>query len=488
VTIGHKISYGCLMTASSLPPTSNRGPQRRVSQWPGEARPAAILALACIGVFVIILDATIVSVALPRIGPDLRFSRSGLAWVVNAYTLAFAGALLVAGRLVANHGTRPIFFAGTGCFGLASLACGLAPSAAVLITARAVQGMAGALVMPATLTMVTTAYPQSGPRSRALGLWSAVGAAGAAAGTVAGGVLTDLAGWRWVFLVNVPVILAAVLTALRILPSSRIGPASGSVRARLDLPGAALATTGLAALVYGVLDSGSAGWASAPVTGALAAAAALLGLFLFHQWRWAGDPLVPLHLFSSRHVSAANSVIFCLGLGFFASPVLVSLYVQDALGYNPLQAGLAFLPAAIALFAGAQAAGRLTQRFGVRLVATTGALTAMAGFAWLARVGEHTAYLPGLAGPLLLFGLGIGVAFTPITVAATAVPLPLAGVAAGVLNTVRQVSAAIGLAILATLADGHSASGYDHAFLVAAGAALAGAVGAATLLPRHPFG
>lgn len=438
----------------------------------------------------IILDATIVSVALPHVGEDLRFGPDSLAWVINAYTLAFAGVLLVAGRLVANHGTKPAYLAGIGCFGLASLACGLAPAAGVLVAARAVQGLAGALVMPATLTMVTTAYPQTGARSRALGLWSAVGAAGGAAGTVAGGVLTDLAGWRWVFLINVPVTGIAALTALRVLPASRVSPASrGSRRARLDLPGAALATAGLVGLVYGVLDSSNHGWSSVPVVGCLAAAVLLLSLFLVHQRCWAGFPLVPLCLFGSRHVSAANAVIFCLGLGFFASPVLLSLYLQDALGYTPLQAGLAFLPAAAALFTGAQAAGRLTHRFGVRRVATAGALVAVAGFGWLTRLGEHTAYLSGLVGPQLLFGLGIGVAFTPITVAATAVAPPLVGVAAGVLNTVRQVAAAVGLAVLSTLALGRPADmadGYDRAFLVAACAALAAAAGSVLLLPRHP--
>ncbi|WP_083418839.1 DHA2 family efflux MFS transporter permease subunit [Pseudofrankia sp. BMG5.36] len=471
------------MTASV--PSSSNTTRLPVGPQPVPSRPAVALALACVGVFVIILDATIVSVALPHIGADLRFGRSSVAWVVNAYTLAFGGALLVAGRLVTNHGTRFGFLTGVGCFGIASLACGLAPTAWVLVAARALQGLAGALVMPATLTMATAAYPDERRRARALGLWSAVGAAGGAAGTVAGGLLTDLAGWRWVFLVNVPITLAAVLGGPRVLAAGR----SGSTRARLDLPGAALATAGLVALVYGVLDGGTDGWSGARVVASLTAAVVLLGLFLIHLHRWTSAPLVPPRLFRSRHVSTANAVIFCLGLGFFASPVLLSLYLQDALGYSPLRAGLAFLPAAAALFVGAQTAGQLTHRFGVRTVATGGALGAVAGFGWLTQLSDHTSYWPGLVLPQLLFGLGIGTAFTPITLAATAVPPALAGVAAGVLNTVRQVAAALGLAILSTLATsqpGDPATGYDQAFLIATCTALVAAAVAALLLPQRP--
>lgn len=452
----------------------------------GTAGGAAILALACAGVFVIILDATIVSVALPDITADLRFTTAGAAWVVNAYTLAFAGLLLLAGRLVANHGTRAMFLIGVCCFGAASLACGLASEPWVLIAARAVQGAGGAVVMPATLTMVTGAYTDPGARSRALGLWSAVGAAGAAAGSVIGGVLTDLGGWRWVFLVNVPLTVAIAAAALVVVARASRGPA----RARLDVVGAVLATCGLTPLVYGVLDSAAGGWSSAPVVVSLAAAAVLLGLFIVHQHRWASAPLVPLGLFASRPVSAANAVIFCLGLGFFASPVLLSVYLQERLGYTPMRAGLAFLPAAAALFTGAQLAGRLTPRHGVRLVAALGAVLcdvlADAVFAWLTRLGDHTPYWPTIVLPQILFGLGIGTAFTPITVAATAVPAHLAGVAAGVLNTVRQVAAAIGLAVLSALVAARSGGGYGIAFGAAALVAALAAAGAAILLPRDP--
>jgi EmrB/QacA subfamily drug resistance transporter len=442
----------------------------------------AALRLACLGVFVVILDATIVSVALPDIGAELGFAPTTLAWVVNAYTLAFAGALLLAGRLVSNHGTRSTFLAGIGCFGAASLACGLAPAPWLLVAPRAVQGLGGALVVPATLTLVTDAHPQPGQRARALGLWSAVGAAGAAAGTVAGGLLTQAGGWRWVFLVNVPIAAGSLVTAARLLPR-RPG---GRRHEPLDVPGAVLATAGLTALIYGVLTSSSAGWTSARVLAPLAGSTVVLGLFTGYQRRWARAPLVPAHLFRRRGVVTANATIFCLGFGFFASPVLLSIYLQEALGYSPLRAGLAFLPAAAALFTGAQAAGRLTHRYGVRTTAASGALAAVGGFGWLTQLGAHTGYWPTIALGQVLFGLGIGTAFTPITVAATAVPRPLAGVAAGVLNTVRQVAAALGLAVLSALALSPGPvrpAGFSTAFLAATCACALAAVGCATALP-----
>lgn len=473
--------------------TQSSAIRRPLSGLEGGAAPGATLALACLGLFVIILDATIVSVALPRIAQDLHFGDASLAWVVNAYTLAFAGALLVGGRLVASYGCRRAFLIGLAGFGAASLVCGVSTVSAELVAARAVQGLAGALLMPATLTVVTTSFPEGPPRSRALGLWSAVGAGGGAAGTVLGGVLTDTLGWRWVFLVNVPFAALGVVGAALLL--------SGGPRHRripLDLAGAVLATGGLVALVYGVLAADTHGWGSPAVCGPLAGAVVLLGVFVTTQAR-ARAPLLPLSLFKARSLSAANGVIFCLGLGFFASFVLLSIYLQDGLGYSPLDAGLAFVPAAAALFAGAQVAGRLTHRLGIRAVATTGALGAVAGFAWLSQLAARSHYWPGVALPTVLYGLGIGLAFTPITVAATAVQPALAGVAAGVINTTRQVSGAVGLAVLTTLADSRLApgsspgadpsglaSGYDLAFSIAAATALAAAIGAATLLPRHP--
>jgi EmrB/QacA subfamily drug resistance transporter len=461
----------------------------------GSAAPSVNLGLACLGLFVIILDATIVSVALPEIARDLGFTTANLAWVVNAYTLAFAGALLLGGRLVASYGSRAVFLAGIVGFGAASLVCGVSTLPGELVAARAVQGLFGALLMPATLTVVTIAYPAGKERAHALGLWSAVGAGGGAAGTVLGGVLTDALNWRWVFLVNVPIAaIGAVGAAFVLVPARRR-------RVPLDLIGAVLATGGLASLVYGVLAADDHGWGSPQVTGPLAGAAVLVTAFVIYQDRWTATPLVPLSIFRSRSLSAANAVIFGLGLGFFASFVLLSVYLQDALGYSPLRAGLAFLPAAAALLIGAQTAGRLTHRFGVRAIASTGALGAVAGFAWLSRLSAHNGYWPGIALPTVLFGLGIGLAFTPITVAATAVEPHLAGIAAGVLNTTRQVSGAIGLALLTTLADsqlapgsspaanpGSLAPGYDLAFLVASAVALIAGIGAVTLLPGRPPG
>ncbi|WP_433337427.1 DHA2 family efflux MFS transporter permease subunit [Spirillospora sp. CA-294931] len=463
-------------------------------------RERLVMALACAGAFVVILDATIVSVALPDIRGALGFSPATLPWVVNAYTLAFAGLLLLGGRCADVFGRRTMLLAGMAIFTVARLACGLAVTPEMLLVARAVQGAGGALLMPVTLSLLTATFTDPARRARMLGTWSAVGAAGAASGPVLGGVLIQGAGWRWVFFVTVPLGMLIMIVAARELPRQETaGP-----RPRLDLVGAALATAGLAGVVYGVMRAGVAGWASPEVVGSLAGGAVLLGVLLPHQARWAGDPLVALGIFRLRAVSSGNVVMFLHGLGFFASPILLSLYLQDVHHWSPLRAGLGYLPVGIAMFAGAQAAGPLTVRLGARRATVACCLAGAAGFVGVAAfLGVDGSYVLTVVVAGGLFGFGTAAAFTPITVAATSgVPAGQNGLAAGVLNTVRQTSGAVGLAVLSTAsaaaASGWAAAhpggggrdapaalahGHTVAFLVSAGCVAAAALVAALTMP-----
>lgn len=446
--------------------------------------PGLLLLLACGAMFLVVLDATIVSVALPAVGSELGFGGAGLGWVVNAYTLTFAGFLLLGGRLADLFGTRLVLVTGLVVFTLANLWSGLAAGPVQLVTARAVQGVGGALLMPATLTIVHQAYGDPVRRARALGLWSMVGAVGAAAGTVLGGVLTDTLGWRWVFWVKVPIGLAVAVAGWLVLPRRTAAAEPGQARRPVDVVGTLLVTAGLAALVYGVVTVRAAGTRGVAF-GSLAGAVALLALFLVHQARWAREPLVPLSIFTHRSVSSANAVVFGMGVAYLASPVLPALYLQQVLHYSPTRAGLGFLPSAFAVMIGAQLAGRLTPRWGTRRTAAVGTAVSAAGFLWLSGIGAHSAFLTDIALPASLFGLGAGVAFTPITVAATGGVAPsMTGLASGLLNTTRQVATALGIAVLTTLAESRGgAPGYALAFAVSAGMSLLASVAAVVWMP-----
>jgi EmrB/QacA subfamily drug resistance transporter len=448
-----------------------------------------VLALACAGTFVVILDATIVSVALPAIRFGLGFSPGALTWVVNAYTLAFAGFLLLGGRLSDEFGLRRMFVLGMSLFTVARLAAGLAGSPELLLIARTVQGFGGALLMPVTLSLLTTTFTEPARRARALGTWSAVGAAGAAAGPVIGGLLTQWAGWRSVFFVSVPIGVVAVVAAGAVLP---VRVRSGS-RGRLDVLGAVLSTAGLVGVVYAVMRSSADGWLL-PLLGGLL----LLGVFLVHQHRWADEPLVALGIFRLRSVLSGNVVIFLLGLGLLASPILLSLYLQDVHGYSPLQAGLAYLPVGVAMFAGSRSASGLSVRLGPRRATALFCAIGAVGFAGVAALaGVHASYVVSVLLPGMVFGFGTAAAFTPITVAATSgVPERQNGLAAGVLNTVRQTSGAIGLAASTALAAAVTAAwrsttgpaealvhGYTAAFIASAVCLAAAAVVAAVAMP-----
>ncbi|MGW3008007.1 MFS transporter [Streptomyces sp. NPDC001219] len=485
----------------------------RPAQPPRPVHDGLLLTLACLVVFLVILDATIVSVALPALRADLGLGPTTLPWVVNAYTLAFAGFLLLGGRCGDLYGRRRTLLAGIALFTVASGVGGLATDAGPLLAARAVQGLGGALLMPTTLSVITQTYPEGARRARALAVWSAVGAVGAAAGTVLGGILTQLLDWRWVFLINLPFGAVVAATAWRVLfdvraeksgaGEAREGDGTGR-RARLDLPGAALVTLGLAAALYGLMESATYGWAAARVWGPVAAGCAALVLFAVHQARWAEQPLVPPSVVRRRPVRVANATMFLLGLAFLASPVLLSLHLQNVHHYSPLRAGLGFLPVAVALMVSGLLTGRLIPRFGARAVAVGGLTLAAVGFGLLAlTLGGHGPYVLTAGLPGVVFGLGIGASITPVTACATSgVPPALAGLAAGILNTTRQVSGAIGLAALSTLAAAGTATyarshpaaggatgadalahGDALAFAVAACCALAAAL-MATRLPR----
>jgi EmrB/QacA subfamily drug resistance transporter len=435
---------------------------------------------------------------LPSIQRDLHFSTSGLQWIVNAYTLTFAGFLLLGGRAADLYGRRKVFLVGLTVFTVASLLGGLAQDQAWLITARAVQGLGAAILAPATLTILTSSFQEGPARAWALGAWSAVSAAGASAGALLGGILTEFLGWRWILFVNVPVGVIALIAALRYVPESR-----ADLRHRhLDLAGAVTVTAGLVAIVYALVRTETYSWGSDEVLLPLAVGVLLLAVFVFLQARVSKAPLVPLRIFRSRFVAGGNVVMLMMFGALFGSWYFETLYMQHVLGYSPLRAGLAFLPQTVLIAAGAQVTARLVPRLGPRPLIVLGTLVAAAGLGWLAQISVSSTFVADLLGPYVLIGLGMGLAVTPIAVAGTAgVPREEAGLASGLLNTSRTVGASIGLAALATIAasrtsgvlagaaatPAHAAyaltQGYALAFSIAAGVLVATAMVAVATLP-----
>ncbi len=468
-------------------------PGRYVAPW-------LVLSIVLIGQFMVVLDASIVNVALPSIQRDLLFSSSNLQWVINAYTLTFAGFLLLGGRAADLFGRRRIFIVGLAVFTVSSLLGGLAQSQALLVGARALQGLGAAILAPATLTILTTTFAEGPSRARALGAWSAVSAAGASAGALLGGILTDFLSWRWILFVNVPVGVVGLVAARRYLPESR----ADMVHRHLDLGGAITVTAGLVALVFALVRTETYSWGSAQVLLPLLLGVLLIAVFLVLQARFSKAPLVPLRIFRSRSVAGGNAVMLMMFGALFGSWYFETLYMQHVLGFSPLQAGLAFLPQTLLIAAGAQVTARLVPRFGPRLLILAGTLVAGAGLAWLAQISPGSTFLADLFGPFVLIGLGMGLAVTPIAVAGTAgVPREEAGLASGLLNTSRTVGASIGLAALATVAanrtsgalagvtatPAHTATaltdGYALAFSLAAGLLAATAAVAMATLPSR---
>jgi EmrB/QacA subfamily drug resistance transporter len=449
---------------------------------PRHGSDTAILALVCIAQFMVVLDISIVNVALPRIGSDLDYSAIGLQWVVNAYVLTFAGFLLLGGRIADLLGRRRVFIGGLVLFSVASLLGGLAQNSTELTTARAFQGLGGAVLSPATLTIIMTTFTEGEGRNRALGAWSAVAGLGGAFGVILGGVLTSYLSWRWVFYVNIPIGIAAGIAAQILLSESRHPDAA---KQRLDIQGSLLATGGLALLVYTIVGTDTHPWGSGRTIGLFALSLLILAVFVFTQTR-VKQPLMPLGLFRSRSVTAANVVMLLFGVVFFSMWYFLSLYLQDVHEYSALKAGLLFLPMSALIIVGAQIAGRTLAQVGPQRLLFVGLLLTTGGFAWLTQLTATDSYIHGLLGGELLIALGTGLSFAPLATAATAgVHWTQAGLASGVLNTSRQVGGSIGLAALATVAtnqythvlgSSHSAvaqhvaltSGYVHAFGAAA--------------------
>ena len=459
----------------------------------------AVLSLVCLAQFMVILDISVVNVALPSIRRDLGFTATGLQWVVNAYTLTFAGFLLLGGRAADLYGRRLVFLIGLTVFTAASLAGGLAQSGGFLVGARAVQGLGGAILAPATLTILTTHFREPKARARAIGVWSAVAAGGGAFGAVLGGVLTDLLSWRWILFINIPFGIVAIVAARFILVESYDRSRAGA----LDVAGAVTVTAGLVTLVYAIVESTSWGWSSAKTIWILVLAAALLALFVVIEVKIAKAPLVPLDIFHSRSLVGANVTIFLLASAMFAMWFFLSLYMQGVLGYSPLKTGFAFLPQTIAIAIGAQISSRLVTRVGPRPLMVFAGLFAAAGMVWLSRITPDGGYFTHILWPSTMVTFGLGIAFTPVTFAATAgVPMNQAGLASGLINTTRQVGGSIGLAVLATVAvdttvsflashpgaaEAHAAltAGYSRAYDVSVWL-LVGAAVAALIVPANP--
>ncbi|HYB30736.1 MAG TPA: MFS transporter [Solirubrobacteraceae bacterium] len=455
----------------------------------------AILLLACLAQFMVILDVSVVNVALPAIRNSLRFSEQDLQWVVNAYTVTFAGFLLLGGRAADLLGRRRVFVAGLVLFSLASLAGGFADTQALLIAARAAQGLGGAIIAPASLSILTTTFEEGPARNRAVGIWGAMGGAGGAAGVLLGGVLTDLLSWRWILFINVPIGLLAAVFAQRYILETR----DFARRPSFDLAGAITATLGLSVVVLGIVRTDVTGWGSASTLGLIAAGFVLLAAFVVIEGRIAKAPLMPLRIYSSRTLSAANVVVLLVGAAVFAMWFFLSLYLQQVLGYSPLRAGLAFLPMTLCIVVGSTLASRAVTRLGPKPMLVAGMVAQAAGLALFTQITPGGTYPGEVLLPSLLIAIGIGFAFVPVTIAAVSgVASEEAGLASGLVNTSRLVGGALGLAILAAIATArtntevlHGAaagaaltSGFVLAFGIAAAFSAAGAVIALVGLPQ----
>ncbi|HZU18913.1 MAG TPA: MFS transporter [Candidatus Dormibacteraeota bacterium] len=443
------------------------------------AQPRLGWALAVIATaqLMVVLDATIVNVALPSIQRALRFSATDLEWVINAYAVAFGGLLLLGGRAGDLFGRRRVFVVGMAIFTLGSLAGGLALDATWLVAARALQGVGGAVASPTALSAIADTFPEGPSRNRAMGVYSTVAGAGGAIGLLLGGVLTQLASWRWILFVNVPIGLALILLAPRVLAASEGRPG------RLDLPGAVTASGGMALLVYGLARAAAQGWNQGPTVLALAIAGGLLVAFVGIEAR-SPHALMPLRVLANRDRAGAYLIMLALAAAVFSMFFFLTQFVQNVLGFTPLMAGVAFLPISLGIVLTTNVTSRVVGRIGIRPPLTLGPLLAASGLLWLSRIDDHVGYLPGVLAPVLLLAVGMGMSFVPLTLSAVSrVPREEVGLASGLLNAGQQVGGSVGLALLVTVASavsgsqlaGHGATseqaltaGYARAFQVGA--------------------
>ncbi len=406
------------------------------------------LILLCVAQFVVVLDASIVNVALPSIGRGLDFSEQDLPWVVNAYVIAFGGFLLLGGRAADLLGRRRVFMAGLLVVAVASLAAGFAANQGQLIAARAAQGLGAAIISPSALSIVTGLFQDGAERNKALGAWGAVAGSAGAVGVLLGGILTQGLGWEWVLWVNVPVALIALAFTPGLIPESR----AESATRHFDAAGAASVTAGLSVLAYAFLDASSAGWGSAKIIGLLALSAVLIATFVAIELR-SKAPLVPFRIFRLRTLTGANVVGILLGASLFSMFFFISLYMQQVLGYSAIHAGLSYLPLAVTIIVAAGLGGQLVTRFGFKPVLAAGMAFVALGLAWFSQVSVGGGFTADILGPSLLAAIGLGFGFVTSTIAAVSgVDQREQGLASGLINTSQQIGGALGLAVLSTIA------------------------------------
>jgi EmrB/QacA subfamily drug resistance transporter len=444
----------------------------------------------------VILDATVVNVALPTIQRDVGFSEQSLSWVLNAYTLLFGGFLLLGGRLADRLGRRRLFMAGIAVFSGASLICGISQSEGTLLAARALQGLGGAMVSPAALSIVLTTFAEGHERNRALAVWGAIAGAGGAVGLLLGGVIVELLSWRWVFFINVPIGAAVLILAPRIVPESRAESAAGG---GYDVGGAVAATLGTITLVFTLIKADDWGWTSARTLAGFAIALVFIAAFAAIERRQ-DDPLVPLQIFSNHGLAAADATLLVVAAALFGVFFFLTLYLQQVLGYSALKTGVAYLPLSLSIIAASALASRVVDRFTPKPVLVTGLLVATAGFLFLTRITGHGDYASHIVPAMLILGTGLGMSFVPITIAATNGVAPGdSGLASGLLNATQQVGGSLGLAILSSVSTSRATSaleggsslpaalthGFKGAFVVAAGLCALGVVMALVLLPSR---
>ena len=454
-----------------------------------------ILAVVATAFFMTILDVSIVNVALPSIGEDLEFSRENLQWVITAYSIAFGGFLLLGGRAADLLGRRRVFLVGVALFTTASLVCGLSGSEGMLIAARGVQGLGAAIIAPAALSIVMTSFEEGAERNKALGIWGALGGSGAAVGVLAGGILTESLGWEWIFWVNVPVGAAVIALTPFVVPESF----RETARRRYDPLGAITVTAGLALFVYAISEAPNVGWTTARTILLLAAAGALLIGFVVIE-RTVEQPLMPFRIFSVHTVAGANAVGALLGAVIFANFFLLTLYVQNVLGFSALRTGVTFLATAGTAVISAGAAQALTTKFGAKPIMTIGLLLLTAAMIWYAQIPADGSYASDLLPGYVMVGVGIAFAFVPVSIAALAgVAEREAGLASGLINTSQQIGGAIGVAVASTVFTSHFKSlttegnplpealtgGYRWAFWALAVFGVAAVVAAVTLIRRE---